>query len=616
MPAGLLAGVVHLGGGQAEASELDQLLKSMGQGGQGSSRTSINGAWFGRAGTEQIFPAVYADHLGLITAAARLDNRDELADRLQVEPHELSDLSDSGLLVKAFERWGEACPERLNGDWSLAVWSPATRHLFLARDHFGNTALYYARHGERVAFASDLKALLSLRWLPRRLNETRIASLLVGGGADSPLATVYEDISRLPPAHSATIAPDGERVVRYWRVEDTPDSGPTSPAGRVEALRGTLRDAVSSRVSPDVRVGSMLSGGLDSGAVTAFAAECLQRRGRRLKAFTSVPAFAKSHAAVIDEGPAAADVVRCFGNIDHVLIPARGVSPLAGVRRGLAILGEPSVASANLGWVTELMADARASGIDVLLTGQAGDFVMGGRPQAQSWQRDWSTRSYRAMLRRLAPNWMLRLRQVAWKPWRLGESPWRTFSVINDEFAQEIRLVERLGEAGRDPRRLKSRLGGRAWVAHQAMSEIGAIWAPLAAAHGLIVLDPLQDKRVMELMFSAPRPAQAGTTDRWLFRQSLVGLLPEEVVSSRKKSVQSADLVERLLASWAELEEAFAVAEASPLARRCIDLRYCRLLAESLRSPAREPHAVGRAVMLVNGMSAALFLAETWEGAA
>ena len=600
-----VAGIVHLDGGQAPPSDLDAVLRSMGEWGRGAQVMATDDACFGFVGEHTHLPCASLNGRAIITASARLDNRDELSERLEVRADEQSNLSDESLIVRAFERWGEACPEWLNGDWSLAVWCPSKRKLFLARDHFGNTGLYYATVGDRVAFASDIRALLPLQWLPRRLNETRVASLLVGGAVDEPASTVYRDVSRLPPAHVVSITRGDERLLRYWKVEDTPDSGPSDTRERAELLRTTLRAAAKTRLRTGHRVGSMLSGGLDSGAVTAFAAEYLTGQKRRLTAFTSVPAFPTGvitpGAGCTDEGPGAAEVVQSFDSIDHVLVPARTVSPVAGIRRALAIHREPLIAAANYAWITELMADAQSRGIDVLLTGQVGDFVMAGRPAVPSWRRDWSTRNYRSILKRLAPNWMQRLRHVDWKPWRLTEAPWRPFSVVNSTFAAETRLAERLRE-----RR------GTSAVVRQAASHIGAIWAPLGASFGLTILDPLQDKRVMEQMFSGPRPAVAGATDRWLFRQSLIGVLPERVRLSRSKGTQSADIVDRLRASWTELEDALAVAEAAPLARRCIDFEYCRALAASVRS-GPQAHARRKAFTLLNGISAALFLAETWE---
>src|SRR5688572_9534488 len=333
-----VAGIVHLDGGQALARDLDAVLGSMGQWGCRARTRATDSACFGLVGTDTHLPCASLTGSAIITASARLDNRDELSDLLEERVPGQPQPCDESLIVRAFERWGEACPERLNGDWSLAVWSPTKRQLFLARDHFGNTGLYYATAGERVAFASDIRALLTLQWLPRRLNETRVASLLVGGGADEPTSTVYRDISRLPPAHAVAITRSDERLVRSSKVEDTPDSGPSEPRERAEQLRATLRSAARTRLRDGDRVGSMLSGGLDSGAVTAFAAEYLSSQKRRLTAFTSVPAFptapASPGAACTDEGPSAADVVRSFDSIDHVLVPARKVSPVAGIRRG------------------------------------------------------------------------------------------------------------------------------------------------------------------------------------------------------------------------------------------------------------------------------------------
>src|SRR5688572_20425623 len=243
-----VAGIVHLDGGQALARDLDAVLGSMGQWGCRARTRATDSACFGLVGTDTHLPCASLTGSAIITASARLDNRDELSDLLEERVPGQPQPCDESLIVRAFERWGEACSERLNGDWSLAVWSPSKRQLFLARDHFGNSALYYARVGERVAFASDIRALLSLQWVPRRLNEIRVASLLVGGGVDEPSSTVYRDISRVPPAHVVTITRGDERLVRYWKVEDTPDSGPSDTRERAELLRATLRAAVNTRL--------------------------------------------------------------------------------------------------------------------------------------------------------------------------------------------------------------------------------------------------------------------------------------------------------------------------------------------------------------------------------
>ena len=590
------AGVVHLDGGQASSRDLELVVESLGASKSSAHTVSSGDARFafGRRLTSG----------AIITVSARLDNRDELFEWLEVGDKDT--LSDESLIVRAFERWGHACSERLNGDWWLAAWNPVTRELFLARDHFGNTGLYFARVGSLVAFSTDLRALPSLSWLPRRLNETRVASLLIGGGADEPTSTIFRDISQLPPAHHAIVTSSDVKISRYWRVEETPDSGPSDPHARAEQLRATLRSAARTRLTDARKVGAMLSGGLDSGAVTAFAAEYLSAHQQRLTAFTSVPAYrAATHRTSdpgLDEGPRAAEVAQSFDAIDHVLVTAKSVSPIEGIRRGLAIHGEPSIAAATDLWITEILAQSNAMGIDAVLTGQVGDFVMAGRPSAPSWSRDWSERNYRSMVKRLTPVSLQRLRHVEWQPWRLAEPAWRGFSVVSDELAGETRLAERL----QDRRRANG-------IERQATSNVGANWASLGAAFGLAILDPLQDKRVMEQMFSAPRPQVAGNVDRWMFREALAGVLPDHVRLNRRKWLQSADIVARLKSSWTEVEEALRLADSSPLARRCVDMRYCRALAESLHRDEAPRHARRKAFTLVNGLSTALFLAETWK---
>jgi asparagine synthetase B (glutamine-hydrolysing) len=153
-------------------------------------------------------PHATADRRLVITAEARLDNRDELCDLFGISHADRASMPDGELIRRAYERWGEACPDHLLGDWSFAVWHPRERRLFLARDHHGNIALYYLHDGRRFAFASDRKALLALPDVPQRLNELYLAQVLVAWTAYHGPDTIYLDIHRLPPAHAMTVTPE------------------------------------------------------------------------------------------------------------------------------------------------------------------------------------------------------------------------------------------------------------------------------------------------------------------------------------------------------------------------------------------------------------------------
>ncbi len=167
------------------------------------------------------------------TAAGRVDNRDELiADlRLRISDWNTqyatrnmqSPIPDGDILFAAYLKWGEAAPQRIYGDWAFAAWHPAERELFLARDHFGNTALYYYAGPRVLAFASDRRALLALNLAPIEMDELYLAQVLVSWPAYHGERTIHTPIRRLPPAHCLTVTPERLDLRQYLHLENTPE---------------------------------------------------------------------------------------------------------------------------------------------------------------------------------------------------------------------------------------------------------------------------------------------------------------------------------------------------------------------------------------------------------
>lgn len=118
-------------------------------------------------------PAADRERSGVITADAWIDNRDELIGALGLDARASAEISDSALILSAYARWGDRCAERLSGDFAFAIWDERRRTLFCARDHFGVKPFYYHRSPRLFAFASEIKAILCLPDVPRRLNEIR-----------------------------------------------------------------------------------------------------------------------------------------------------------------------------------------------------------------------------------------------------------------------------------------------------------------------------------------------------------------------------------------------------------------------------------------------------------
>lgn len=243
-----------------------------------------SGAWYDETvglGHQQLQTtpeAVYDDqpnsHNGsVIVADARIDNRAALIDKLSIlsEP---SRVPDSKLILLAYEQWGRECVERLVGAFAFVIWDTNTKSVFCARDRFGIKPLYYHLDDEVFAVASEPKALLSLQTVSGTVNDVKIGDFLIHKFEDQE-DTYYEDIDRLPPAETAVVDGDTATARTYWTLDPTRTVTLESDAAYERRFRELFEQAVRARLRSNGRVGSDLSGGLDSTAVTVMARELL-----------------------------------------------------------------------------------------------------------------------------------------------------------------------------------------------------------------------------------------------------------------------------------------------------------------------------------------------------
>ena len=178
--------------------------------------------------------------------------------------------SDTEVLLRAWQRWGEACLTRLVGMFAFAIWDMRAQRIFLARDHIGIKPLHYGftSSGDLV-FASELKGLLAHPGVERRLDPQSLEDYLALGYVPDP-KTIYRGVFKLPPGHSLSWrAGEPEPVPRqYWDVPFKCSADMTADEA-VAQLRSLLDRAVQSQMIADVPLGAFLSGGVDSSAVVA-----------------------------------------------------------------------------------------------------------------------------------------------------------------------------------------------------------------------------------------------------------------------------------------------------------------------------------------------------------
>ncbi|MEZ4590937.1 MAG: asparagine synthase-related protein [Chloroflexota bacterium] len=554
----------------------------------------------------------------LLTAEARLDNRPDLYRQLNIPNTEQETITDSQLIELAYEKWGEACPDQLIGDWSFAVWHPQTQRLFLARDQYGNTSVYYYQDAARFAFASSREALLALG-VPRRLNELYLAQVLISWSAYHGETSIDLDIMRLPPAHTITVTREKTAVHQYWRLEDTAELRLPNFEAYVEGFLEVFEAAVVARLRSSKPVGVTLSGGLDSGSVTALAARALHQQGKRLPAFTSVPIYDVANTVgkmrFGDETKFAQETASFHPNIDHYLLDSATISPIEGVRRILAIRNEPGHAGANFYWIADMLQTAQEQGVGTLLTGQGGNATISwtGAPDLISPLARFKYQGWKAGIKQFLPLFILR----ALHHRRLLANNWVN-SAIQPEFARRLNLAEKMSAAvGTDislPETYRHPRDMRYDIIKPGHSIMGTIWAEIGAGFGMEVRDPTIDKRVLSYTIAVPDAffVAADGADRRLIRTAMRGLLPDEVRLNPKRGRQAADLGQRLANSGDEVERVLAEVSKSG-ATSYVDLGKLQGAWQAIQTETSLQSTTKGGTILLRGLNSAMFFLKNEE---
>ena len=219
-------------------------------------------------------PMLSADGRFVLSYNGEVYNFRELRDELIARGRRFRSTSDTEVVVEAFAEWGSAALERFNGMFALALWDRKERRLLLARDRYGVKPLYYGRAGQTVLFASEVKGILAHGALTPAIDLEGLAEYLTFQNFFSE-HTLFKHVHLLPAGTLMEIDADGGTTTRrYWDFHFC--DAETRPADAlVEALDDAFTNAVKRQLVSDVPVGTYLSGGMDTGAITAIAARHL-----------------------------------------------------------------------------------------------------------------------------------------------------------------------------------------------------------------------------------------------------------------------------------------------------------------------------------------------------
>lgn len=213
----------------------------------------------------------------IITYNGELYNTPELRRELESRGYQFSTTCDTEVLLTAYIEWGPSCTEKFNGIFAFGIWDEAKELLFLARDRIGVKPLFYTNQGSNFIFGSELKALLAHPDVKPEVDREGMAEIFMIGPARTPGHGVFAGVAELKPGHSMTYSRGGIRIHQYWALHSMPhiDDFDTT----VHTVKELLTDIVKRQLVADVPVCTLLSGGLDSSALTALATQHYQQEG-------------------------------------------------------------------------------------------------------------------------------------------------------------------------------------------------------------------------------------------------------------------------------------------------------------------------------------------------
>lgn len=574
-----IAVIYNLDGRPAASDEMQTILHTLAHRGDddhglwqdGNIALGHRMRWTTPESLHERLPFRLAETSSVITCDARIDNRDDLISQLAFSKP-TDEITDSEIILRAYEKWGEDCLPKLLGDFVFAIWDARQGKLFCARDPLGiKHFYYYYQPGKLFALASEIKALIRIDNIPCELDEECLADYLVIN-TENKESTFYKNIRRLPATHALVVDAQGLRTWKYWR----PGSGEIKLRNNAEyheAFREKFAQAVECRLRSAYPIGSTLSGGLDSSAVVCVASQLLRDADRPpLQTFSGIFPTISQIDPRIDEMRFMKSVIEKTGCVAH-FVDADNMNPLHDLDSIVSHTDQP-MGHLNVFLASELYKAAERQKVRVLLSGHDGDCTVSyGYEDFELFAR--RGRYIRLLKEAIALNKNMprahhSLKRLVWEQGIKPTVPqpfvntWRTlrgrkpaddtgprilfplhFDSVNDEFKERLSLRDRIARYEK-----LSYPDGASRIDHHWSVLTNGTFAgmheqseKLAAARGIEQRHPFFDRRLIEFCIALP-PGQRlyrGWT-RSIFRFAMQGILPPDVQWRNNKAILGASI--------------------------------------------------------------------------
>jgi asparagine synthase (glutamine-hydrolysing) len=454
-------------------------------------------------------------------------NYTELRDELRRRGYVFTTESDTEVVLNAYVEWGTAFAERLNGMYALAIWDPRTDRLVMVRDRMGIKPFFYAPTADGVLFGSEPKAILANPAVPAVVETAGLRELFTM--SKTPGMSLWGGIHEVQPGTVVTVDRDGIHTSTYWRLETKPHGDDQETT--VAHIRELLDDITRRQLVADVPRCVLLSGGLDSSAITALAAGQLAEEGKRVRSFAvdfvgQTENFQPDELRGTPDTPYVHDVADLVKSehSDIVLDSAALTDPE--IRQQVVRANDAPLAGDIFGSLYLLFKAIREQST-VALSGESADEVFGG----YLWFHDPEVRK-----RPMFP----------WIAYFAANRGGGRSSVLRPEVAQKLdvrgHLTERYAEAVAEVERLDGE-SDEEWtmrkMSYLHLTRMVRILLDrkdrMSMAVGLEVRVPFCDHRLVEYVYNAPWALKTfDGHEKSLLRAATSDVLPRSVVERRK----------------------------------------------------------------------------------
>lgn len=525
---------------------------------------------------EELFYDQFTD--SVILADAYIYNRDELINILDI-PYAVS---DSELLLKAYNKWNHQCIEFIDGDFIFLIHDFKSNKTTIFRDQVGKNLLYYRLYNNKLVFSSNIKGILEEADYDIELNSTWIANYFFEKSSIVELdgvETVYETILQVPPSTYIEITNCKINNVKYW-----------NPLTKIKKLKGEkdnilndlfniCNDSVTKRINLEGKIAIKLSGGLDSNLVAGLAARQLSKENKVLNTYTATPEkqfereIGKSF--ISNEKKYASMINEIYPNISMSFEESKNADALTCIDAILDVLEQPYKFIQNSHWIDAINKKVLEDGNSLILSGSYGNaslsfgefypyinnLIASGKIfKATKLIYKYSENNYKLCFRHIKST--IKAISPTFRCNRININE----SIVNHSIINQVNLLQI--ESNRLNSKFRFKLNVQSYnniresnVSIKVLSHINHANAKYELYTGIIQRDPTMDKNIIEYCYSIPDEYfNDDIRDRQIIRSIGKGIVPNTILElHHKRGFQGADWVfrieDKLLQITVELDE-------------------------------------------------------------